>query len=76
MNVTLDSPPTSHSRLARLALLVATGAAGLAARGGGGRDAAGNPSLAVNERGHAPVVWVRTGGDGSRIVGRSYTSGR
>lgn len=55
------------SRLARLVWLLV---------GGGGRDAAGNPSLAVNERGHAPVVWVRTGGDGSRIVGRSYTSGR
>lgn len=39
-------------------------------------DAAGAPRLAMNDRGNAVAAWIRNGSDGSRVVGRSFSSGR
>lgn len=39
-------------------------------------DATGNPRLAVNDRGDAVMVWIRNGADGSRVISRSFSSGR
>jgi Divergent InlB B-repeat domain len=34
------------------------------------------PRIAMNDRGHAAMVWTLLGTDGSRVVSRSFTSGR
>lgn len=39
-------------------------------------DAAGTPRLAMNDRGQAVAAWIRNGSDGSRVVSRSFASGR
>jgi hypothetical protein len=39
-------------------------------------DAAGNPRIAMNDRGNAAMVWIRSGSDGSRVISRFFTSGR
>ncbi len=39
-------------------------------------DATGNPRLAMNDHGNAAMVWIRNGSDGSRVISRSFTSGR
>jgi Divergent InlB B-repeat domain len=55
----------------------ATGSAwGQAAVHQTGADAAGDPRIAMNDRGNAAMVWIRSGSDGSRVISRSFTSGR
>jgi hypothetical protein len=39
-------------------------------------DATGNPRIAMNDRGNAAMVWIRNGSDGSRVISRTFTSGR
>jgi Divergent InlB B-repeat domain len=41
-----------------------------------GADVAGDPRIAMNDRGNAAMVWIRSGSDGSRVISRSFTSGR
>jgi hypothetical protein len=41
-----------------------------------GADATGDPRIAMNDRGHAAMVWLRSGSDGSRVIDRYFTSGR
>ena len=39
-------------------------------------QATGEPRIAMNDRGNAVMVWTRNGSDGSRVISRSFTSGR
>jgi Divergent InlB B-repeat domain len=41
-----------------------------------GIDATGDPRVAMNDRGNAAMVWIRSGSDGSRVISRYFTSGR
>jgi hypothetical protein len=39
-------------------------------------DPTGSPRMAMNDRGHAVMAWVRNGSDGSRVISRNFASGR